>query len=566
MTTCAGGEARAAAAAAPEPSTSADPRVAGIRRVAVVGAGPCGLAVAKELQAAGFSVTVFEQNADVGGIWLFSPDESHSSVYKNMVTNTSKQLMCYSDFPMPSEYPTFLHHTQVLSYVKSYASHFGLYDVTRFRTSVRRVREEPDRSFRLAWRDERTGLEGEDAFDAVCVANGHNSSPSTPSFPGADGFGGTSIHSHVYKDPEAYAGQRVLVVGSAASGLEIAGDVARAASHVYVASRGASLVRPHFVDDCPIDQFSRNRFFRRLPPRLRTAWAHWRLERAVGGFRARFGLPGPAEARLPLFLSLARPSPSQAAPQADENGSGGGISSEFLRQRLAGRVEMVAGVQRFEGGGSRSVLLSDGSSLEIDTVIYCTGYNYEFPFLDPSCGVEVAGAKWARGILKDVFLARNPRLSFACLGSQVIPFPLAELQGRWIAGVYGGRLSLPPQAEVEAEVAREETRRARLPAKLAHRTDHVAYCDALAELVGATPRTFRPESPRLTWALLWGPVVPFVYRLDGPGRWEGAEEAVLEAVYGPRRPAGYDVRDFTLEAAPGAGSLQLPPEAGPPRP
>ena len=59
-------------------------------------------------------------------------------------------------------------------------------------------------------------------FDYVIVASGHYSTPHIPSFPGIENFPGIVMHAHDLRDPSAYKGQNVLLVGSSYSAEDIA--------------------------------------------------------------------------------------------------------------------------------------------------------------------------------------------------------------------------------------------------------------------------------------------------------------------------------------------------------
>ena len=50
--------------------------------------------------------------------------------------NTSKEMMSYSDYPIPSEYPIYMHNKHVAQYFKLYADEFGLRKYIQFQTSV----------------------------------------------------------------------------------------------------------------------------------------------------------------------------------------------------------------------------------------------------------------------------------------------------------------------------------------------------------------------------------------------------------------------------------------------
>lgn len=69
-------------------------------------------------------------------------------------------------------------------------------------------------------------------FDALVVCNGHYSEPRTPELPGSGVFPGYQIHSHNYRDPEPFRGQRVVIIGAAASGEDIAHEISAVADQV----------------------------------------------------------------------------------------------------------------------------------------------------------------------------------------------------------------------------------------------------------------------------------------------------------------------------------------------
>ncbi len=96
--------------------TSSQP---GKRRVAVIGAGASGLAVAKCLLDEGLEPIVYEQSPQIGGLWNYDetlPDGG-GVMYRSLRTNTSKHTLAFSDFPMPKTAPDFPSHSEVLQYL-----------------------------------------------------------------------------------------------------------------------------------------------------------------------------------------------------------------------------------------------------------------------------------------------------------------------------------------------------------------------------------------------------------------------------------------------------------------
>src|SRR5215203_144348 len=133
-------------------------------RMAVIGAGPSGLLMAKHALEAGFEPTVFEASGDLGGQW--DTAAVHSGVWPGMHTNTSRAMTAFSDFPAPAAHPLHPAAEQVRDYLAAYARAFGVVDRVRFGTRVEAV--EP------GW-----VVDGE-RFDAVVVASGRFRRPRLP--------------------------------------------------------------------------------------------------------------------------------------------------------------------------------------------------------------------------------------------------------------------------------------------------------------------------------------------------------------------------------------------------
>lgn len=189
-------------------------------RVAIIGAGASGLTSIKCCKDEGLEPVCFEQEDSIGGLWYFTEEERHSSVYRSTVINTSKEMMCFSDFPIPKEYPPFMHHQLIMKYLHLYAKEFDLYKCTRFRTKVVDLKKAPDFEESGKWEILFQELDGKnpdavnkEVYDAVMLCVGHHSEPSWPSFPGMDEFSGLKIHSHSYKDFKPFENKKVLVVG-----------------------------------------------------------------------------------------------------------------------------------------------------------------------------------------------------------------------------------------------------------------------------------------------------------------------------------------------------------------
>ncbi|MFN8492461.1 MAG: NAD(P)/FAD-dependent oxidoreductase [Caldilineaceae bacterium] len=184
------------------------------RRVGVIGAGIAGLVTAKVLKADGFVVTLFEKQAELGGVW------TTAHTYPGLRANNPRETYAFADFPYPptaDEYPTA---EQVRAYLNAYADHFGVRPLIRFATEVVSVAKAGE-AFIVVVRPVNGDAETL-SFDFVVVCNGVFSEPALPPIAGQEHFAGPLLHSSQLTDPALVAGRRVVVVGAGKSALDCA--------------------------------------------------------------------------------------------------------------------------------------------------------------------------------------------------------------------------------------------------------------------------------------------------------------------------------------------------------
>jgi cation diffusion facilitator CzcD-associated flavoprotein CzcO len=316
-------------------------------RVAVIGAGACGLVAAKKLLDAGIEPAVFERNADLGGNWIYGAPGS--SVYRSTHLISSKRLTELRDFPLPAEWPPYIRHDQALEYFHRYADHFGLRQHIRFGTTVTRCAREDDGRWRI---EAEPG--GTESFDALAVASGHHREPYLPDLPGR--FDGEIVHSQAYKTPEPFRDRRVVVMGAGNSGCDIAVELAGVAARVFHSTRRGYWYVPKFVFGVPADQFGDR--LRRLgvPSRLFQFLARKSAEMVLGPPQ-RFGLPKPDHAMFETHPI---------------------VNSQLYYAIGHGRVTPKPDVERLDGPRIR---FADGSAEDVDTLVCATGFRIAFPFL-----------------------------------------------------------------------------------------------------------------------------------------------------------------------------------------
>lgn len=398
-------------------------------RVCVIGAGPSGLACAKHLLQVGIrNFVVYEKDEDVGGNWRYTPEPDHSSAYESLCAITSKTMSAYEDFPMPDDYPDYPRHDQLLEYFRAYARRFGLYPHIRFRTEVRRLEPAADGRWTVHLSDG-----SREFFDAVLVANGHHWDPYLPSFEGE--FAGAFLHSHFYRTPDPFRGQRVLVIGGGNSACDIVVDVSRVAAFAAISMRRGYHIIPKFaLFGIPSDVIYAR--LQPIPRPLRLRLVRLTLLLLVGPPQ-RYGLPRPNHE---IF---------QTHPV---------VNSELIYCIRHGRVHPRPNVARFEG---RQVRFVDGRVEEYDAVIAATGYRISFPFLDPALVAEFLDVE--RGEVRlylNIFHPRRHNLFFiGLIQPNGCLWNLSDLQARLVANVLIGKARLPERMEEAIEQAIRRHRR-----------------------------------------------------------------------------------------------------------
>ncbi len=386
-------------------------------RVCIIGAGSSGIAACKVLHEHGIPFDCYEAGNRVGGNWVYENPNNMSSAYKSLFINTSKPKMQYSDYPMPESYPVFPHHTEIATYFDNYVKHFGVKQYIHFNTLVTHAESLEGGGWEITLQDDSIHR-----YRALLVANGHHWNPRWPDPPFPGHFNGDIIHSHSYKVPDPYTGQRVLVLGFGNSAVDIATETSRVSAMTYLAVRRGFHIIPKYILGKPLDQLPVPAF---IPPDMQRKIYGFILQLQVGKMTD-YGLPEPDHPVL------------SAHPT---------ISAEVLNRITHGRVKIKPNIERLDGDG---VIFTDGSREQIDSIIYCTGYKVTFPFFDPG----VIEAKHNDlPLFHRVFPPQYRDLFFIGLLQPLgAIMPLAEVQSIWVSKYLLGEYGLPPPAEMIREL------------------------------------------------------------------------------------------------------------------
>uniref|UniRef100_A0A3Q3W3E7 Flavin-containing monooxygenase n=1 Tax=Mola mola TaxID=94237 RepID=A0A3Q3W3E7_MOLML len=480
------------------------------RRVAVVGGGTSGLACIKCCLDEGLEPVCFESSGDIGGLWRFkeNPEPDRASIYHSVIINTSKEMMCFSDFPIPAHFPNYMHNSLIMDYFRMYADNFQL-------TKVLQVRQRSDFSHSGQWdveTENKDGKKEKHIFDAVMICIGHHCHPNMPleDFPGIDTFKGKYFHSRDYKTPEEWRHKKVVVIGIGNSGGDIAVELSRVTKQLYLSTRrGAWILNRVGKNGLPID--------------LAYKRVHYFLQRVLP-FGILCGL-GEHQLNQRFDHSLYNLRPKHRLFSQHPT-----VNDELPNRILSGTVQVKPNVRRFQGS---SVEFDDGSVVEdVDLVVFATGYRFAFPFL-ASHVISVTQNKVS--LYKYVFPPELDRPTLAIIGL-VQPLgaimPISEMQARWATRVFKGCIKLPSVHSMLKDIQFKEQQMAERYVTCQRHTiqvDYINYMDEIAELVGVRPNFLRLllTDPRLGLSVTFGPCTPYQYRLRGPGKWPRARQAIL---------------------------------------
>ncbi len=210
------------------------------KRVAIIGAGPSGLAQLCAFKAAAKKgieipeIVCFEKQSDCGGLWNYTwrtgVDEHgnlcHGSMYRFLWSNGPKEALEFADYSFEEHFgraiASYPPRPVLLDYLRGRAGKYAVRKLIRFNTCVRDVRYDyGTEKFIVISRDGQNDTEKIEKFDYLVVASGHFSMPNVPYYPGFEKFSGRILHAHDFRDARQFVGQEILILGSSHSAEDI---------------------------------------------------------------------------------------------------------------------------------------------------------------------------------------------------------------------------------------------------------------------------------------------------------------------------------------------------------
>ncbi|MEM7067642.1 MAG: NAD(P)/FAD-dependent oxidoreductase [Pseudomonadota bacterium] len=209
------------------------------KRIAIIGAGPSGLAQLRAFQSAKKNgeeipeVVCYEKQDNWGGLWNYTwrtgldehGEAVHCSMYRYLWSNGPKEGLEFADYTFEEHFgkpiASYPPRAVLFDYIEGRVKKAGVRDWIKFNHVVRRVEKNADGKFRVLVNDSANDVEHDEVFDHVVVASGHFSTPNVPHYPGFETFNGRILHAHDFRDAREMADKDVLILGTSYSAEDI---------------------------------------------------------------------------------------------------------------------------------------------------------------------------------------------------------------------------------------------------------------------------------------------------------------------------------------------------------
>ena len=208
-------------------------------KVAIIGAGPCGLSMLRSFEQAEKKgekipeIVCFEKQEDWGGLWNYSwrtgsdqyGDPVPNSMYRYLWSNGPKECLEFADYSFDDHFgkpiPSFPPREVLYDYILGRAKKANIKKYIQFNTTVTEAKFNGNQ-FEVAVLNKKDNTISSSNYDYLIVASGHFSVPYIPEYTGMKSFPGRILHGHDFRDAEEFRNKEVIVLGSSYSAEDIA--------------------------------------------------------------------------------------------------------------------------------------------------------------------------------------------------------------------------------------------------------------------------------------------------------------------------------------------------------
>jgi trimethylamine monooxygenase len=210
------------------------------KKIAIIGAGPSGLAQLRAFQSAANNgeeipeIVCFEKQSNWGGLWNYTwrtgldehGEPVHCSMYRYLWSNGPKEGLEFADYSFEEHFgkqiASYPPRAVLFDYIEGRVKKADVRDWIRFNSPIRWVEyNENAGNFTVTVHDQIKDSTYKEDFDHVICASGHFSTPNVPFYKGFETFNGRVLHAHDFRDAREFAGKDILILGASYSAEDI---------------------------------------------------------------------------------------------------------------------------------------------------------------------------------------------------------------------------------------------------------------------------------------------------------------------------------------------------------
>ncbi len=414
-----------------------------IKKICIIGAGFAGLTAARVFKALDYDITLYEKEADVGGVW------SASRRYPGLTTQNTRTTYELSDYPMPSSYPEWPSGEQVQRYMQSYVDHYDFSQDVHLSCEVTNTSfDEGSNTWTVDVIKTKTDGSHESLskqFDYLIIGNGIFSVPSIPTYKGVESFienGGRICHTSEFTRREDARDKNVLVIGYGKSSCDVANAIHEISNSTTVVARNLIWKIPKMIANklnykhLFLSRMSEalfryihlrgmDKFFHTVGNPIRKSMlsiVEFIVERQLGLRRLGLHPNKPLETIARSTVSL--------------------VSDDFYQNIEAGKIGIKKKVVIEELRG-REAILSNGETVPADIIVCGTGWHQVCPFLPDDIMSKVTDQNGNFRLYRSMIPVDVPRLAFNGYNSSFFSQLNCEIGSLWLADHINDGFKLP---------------------------------------------------------------------------------------------------------------------------
>jgi cation diffusion facilitator CzcD-associated flavoprotein CzcO len=230
---------------------------------------------------------ILEKGSGVGGTW-------RHNTYPGLSCDVRSHLYSFSFEPKRDWTRPYPDQPEILAYLEQVAAKHAIEQHLRTETEIRRARWHEERAVWQLFTDQNERIEAQVVVSAIGMFNELR----WPEIPGLQEFRGNLFHSARWNHAHDLRGERVAVIGSAATAVQMIPEVAKLAGQLYVYQRSANWVLPkqndpfsseelaRFVDEPDAARNEREKIFGEVEQRCTFSDPQMRRDAEAAGLRA----------------------------------------------------------------------------------------------------------------------------------------------------------------------------------------------------------------------------------------------------------------------------------------